>query len=451
MYYHILIVFMKNKLKETKYELDINSLSDVIDSVVIPFMKKESFWFNGSQIQANDITFLQIKKSDMTFKEYKRTKPVTHVGELLFKYEDDFSDDITNKTFRKAERLIGNKLSAKQAYGFNLNPGGINIVTAKNPSFTSSTQKHLKRLLSGSIQQDDKPKGTAVLIQDNNTTSESGEVKVYYHILIQNKKNKTMYEYDIKKLQDVLDNVVIPYLEKKPFSFSGYKLSEEVIERLVIRESNQDTSSFVKEQNNMPGAFPLTRKEHIMNEEKDYSQDITRQVIKLAEKELNKSSEEFNTQQIQQVEEIDNNKVFIVHGHDDFAKTEVEAFIRRIGLEPIIIHQQANRGQTIIEKIEAHSDVKFGIVLYTPCDLGAAKADATNDNFKPRARQNVVFEHGYLIGKIGRENVAALVKEEVETPNDISGVVYIKMDSYQRWHMDLAKELKSAGCNVDLI
>ena len=182
---------MKNKLKETKYELDINSLSDVIDSVVIPFMKKESFWFNGSQIQANDITFLQIKRSDMTFKEYKRTKPVTHIGELLFKYEDDFSDDITNKTFRKAERLIGNKLSAKQAYGFNLKPEGISIVTAKNPSFTSSTQGRVKSLLSGAIQQDDKPKGTAGLIQDNSTTSESGEVKVYYHILIQNNKNES--------------------------------------------------------------------------------------------------------------------------------------------------------------------------------------------------------------------------------------------------------------------
>jgi predicted nucleotide-binding protein len=442
---------MKNKLKETKYELDINSLSDVIDSVVIPFMKKESFWFNGSQIQANDITFLQIKRSDMTFKEYKRTKPVTHIGELLFKYEDDFSDDITNKTFRKAERLIGNKLSAKQAYGFNLKPEGISIVTAKNPSFTSSTQGRVKSLLSGAIQQDDKPKGTAGLIQDNSTTSESGEVKVYYHILIQNNKNEKMYEFDIESFREVLDNVVIPYLKRIPFLFSGYYLSEEVIERFVIRQSKQSTSSFVEEQNNRPNSFPLTRKEHIMNEEKDYSHDITRQAIRLAEKELEKNFQGLNNQEVNPVRQIDNNKVFIVHGHDDFAKTEVEAFIRRIGLEPIIIHQQANRGQTIIEKIESHSDVKFGIVLYTPCDQGAAQAEAKQGYFRARARQNVVFEHGYLIGKIGRENVAALVKEEVETPNDISGVVYIKMDSHQRWHLDLAKELKSAGCNINLI
>lgn len=69
---------------------------------------------------------------------------------------------------------------------------------------------------------------------------------------------------------------------------------------------------------------------------------------------------------------------------------------------------------------------------------------------KPRARQNVIFEHGYLIGKIGRNNVCALIKEELEKPNDISGVVYITMDSYNAWHLALAKEMKSAGYDIDM-
>ncbi|HEF1899654.1 TIR domain-containing protein [Bacillus cereus group sp. MYBK108-1] len=84
-------------------------------------------------------------------------------------------------------------------------------------------------------------------------------------------------------------------------------------------------------------------------------------------------------------------------------------------------------GKTIIEKIESYSNVGFGVVLYTPCDLGSKVGEEKNLN--PQARQNVVFEHEFLIGKIGRENVATLVKDTVETPNDVSGVVYISMGS----------------------
>ena len=87
-------------------------------------------------------------------------------------------------------------------------------------------------------------------------------------------------------------------------------------------------------------------------------------------------------------------------------------------------------------------------MLYTPCDLGASQKQ--KDQLKARARQNVVFEHGYLIGKIGRENVCALVKGDIETPNDISGVVYIKMDEGDGWKLAVAKEMKKSGYDVDL-
>ncbi|WP_254520366.1 TIR domain-containing protein [Bacillus cereus] len=85
-------------------------------------------------------------------------------------------------------------------------------------------------------------------------------------------------------------------------------------------------------------------------------------------------------------------------------------------MKPIILHEQASGGTTIIEKIENNTDVGFGIVLYTACDLGKAK----NDELQKRARQNVVFEHGYLIAKLGRSNVCALVKDNIEKPNDTS-------------------------------
>lgn len=141
-------------------------------------------------------------------------------------------------------------------------------------------------------------------------------------------------------------------------------------------------------------------------------------------------------------------QVFIVHGHNEEVKIKVARFIEKLGFEPIILHEQASSGSTIIEKIEEYSNVGFGIVLYTPCDIGGKQTDSPE--LKSRARQNVVFEHGYLIGKIGRNNVCALVQGEIETPNDISGVVYVSMDKADAWHIQIARELKHSGYNVDM-
>ena len=154
------------------------------------------------------------------------------------------------------------------------------------------------------------------------------------------------------------------------------------------------------------------------------------------------------SEQIKLKPTISSNQIFIVHGHDDSAQLAVARFIEKLKLEPIILHEQPNGGRTIIEKIETFSNVKFGIVLYTPCDLGAVK-DQKN-NLQPRARQNVIFEHGYLTGKLGRENVCALVKGNIETPNDISGVVYIAMDDKNGWEIKVAKELRNAGYSIDM-
>lgn len=146
------------------------------------------------------------------------------------------------------------------------------------------------------------------------------------------------------------------------------------------------------------------------------------------------------------ISDVDSNKVFIVHGHDNAAKESVVRFLEKIDMEAIILHEQADKGKTIIEKIEEYTDVAFAIVLYTPCDLGRAKNESKD---KMRARQNVVFEHGYLIGKLGRNRVCALVKDNVETPGDISGVVYKKMDDNKAWMYEIYKEMKAAGIQID--
>ena len=123
----------------------------------------------------------------------------------------------------------------------------------------------------------------------------------------------------------------------------------------------------------------------------------------------------------------------------------MELFLRRVGLDPVILCNKPNGGLTIIEKIEEYTDVAFALVLYTGCDEGKLKNDV---ELKPRARQNVVFEHGYLIQKLGRERVAALVEDGVETPGDVSGVLYISLSDTD-WERKVLRELVNCGLNVD--
>ncbi|WP_448145375.1 TIR domain-containing protein [Pseudomonas silesiensis] len=141
--------------------------------------------------------------------------------------------------------------------------------------------------------------------------------------------------------------------------------------------------------------------------------------------------------------------VFIVHGRDNEAKLDVSRFIERLGLKAIILHEQANSGMTIIEKIEHYAgEADFALVLYTPCDQGRGYHESKTPP-KDRARQNVVFEHGYLMAKLGRENVCALVKGTIETPNDISGVVYVSLDQSGAWQKEIVKELRACGYTID--
>ncbi len=136
----------------------------------------------------------------------------------------------------------------------------------------------------------------------------------------------------------------------------------------------------------------------------------------------------------------DTKKVFIVHGHDGEALQGVARFIGDIGLTPIILHEQVNKGKTIIEKIERNADVGFAVVLLTPDDM------LTDKDSKPvsRARQNVILELGYFLGGLGRDKVCVLKKGGVEMPSDFEGVVWVELDKYNGWQIQLIKELKAA-------
>jgi predicted nucleotide-binding protein len=141
-------------------------------------------------------------------------------------------------------------------------------------------------------------------------------------------------------------------------------------------------------------------------------------------------------------------KVFIVHGHDGSTKLEVAEFIQRItGERPVILHEQPSYGSsTVIEKFEANAaEAGFAVILLTADDIGGVNGAAEQ---RPRARQNVVLEFGYFMGKLGRGRVVALYEKDVELPSDVAGVLYMPLS--ENWKVDLAKELHAAEIDIDL-
>lgn len=143
--------------------------------------------------------------------------------------------------------------------------------------------------------------------------------------------------------------------------------------------------------------------------------------------------------------------IFIVHGHDGELKNELARFLQRLEFNPIILHEPADRGQIILQKLQYEGKkVGYAFILHTPDDEGRrrnGKADLL-----PRSRQNVVFEHGMFIGQFTHSRVCAIVKEGVEIPSDLSGVIYKRIPSdgnLDSIAFQLVQELRAAGYVID--
>lgn len=136
------------------------------------------------------------------------------------------------------------------------------------------------------------------------------------------------------------------------------------------------------------------------------------------------------------------NRVFIVHGQNDTARSAVVSFLSRVGLNGIVLHDQPNMGRHLLTKfIEEAELVTFAIVLMTDDDVGSLKGH----KLAPRARQNVILELGYFLSHLGQERVCALITPGLDTPSDFDGIVYIRMDDDGRWEAELERELLAAG------
>jgi predicted nucleotide-binding protein len=137
-------------------------------------------------------------------------------------------------------------------------------------------------------------------------------------------------------------------------------------------------------------------------------------------------------------------EIFIVHGHThrDAVARVVE---RATGREAIILQEQPDVGSsTVIEKLEREAlRAGYAVVILAGDDEG--KLRTSHSHPQPRARQNVVAELGYFIGKLGRSRVKALYETGVELPSDFTGVTYIELDTNDAWRGKLTSELHAMG------
>ncbi len=301
---------------------------------------------------------------------------------------------------------------------------------------------------------------------------------MYYHVRITQKSNRS---HDETKLdfseEQIRERIIEPYEQSEPIIINGKTIPSEDIERIRISRSSNDSRQLIARAKAEEAASPIA----IIGgpsfewQAADLADDVTDQMIlgppgwrvpktksKLkAEPRANtsgivrKSKTRKNTSRTEALENRvrSRQKVFVVHGHDHALKSDVEIFLGEIGLEPIVLHREADQGQTVIEKFEHYSDVDYVIVLLTPDDVGCSAIEFANADktLEYRARQNVVFELGFFAGRLGRHKVCCIYKAGVVLPSDLSGFVYKEIRvSVEEVGYSLIKEFKAAGLEIQV-
>lgn len=252
----------------------------------------------------------------------------------------------------------------------------------------------------------------------------------YYHISILWGK---VYHYEKDRDEGAVRGISENYNGGKKFLFDGRWISPIDIEAIHIFATESPSEKL------LASVFSLHKRE------------VTRNWIY-------KSPQMVPDDKSKQPQEAPRKSVFIVHGRDHKPMKELKTMILEFGLNPIVLHEQPGGSRTIVEKLEKYSDVGYTFVILTPDDRGGTykgkvpvlgALELENTGF--RARQNVILEFGYFIGKLGRERVCCLHKGNVELPSDMYGIVYIPFEeSVEEIRLKVMKELKEAGYEIKI-
>ncbi|HDR7903184.1 TPA: nucleotide-binding protein [Bacillus cereus] len=277
---------------------------------------------------------------------------------------------------------------------------------------------------------------------------------MYYHVRIDLKDNTQEGRYNITK-EELENRFLNPYDSGDPIVLNGRTLELSEISRISINvsqnENELESQKIQIEYEDQRSDILMFNLSPLEWRAAERLKDVTDAFITGAPGQKNNKSTQATTQK----KTLNKQKAFIVHGHDTHMKQELEIFLHSIDIEPIVLHRQADEGLTIIEKFEKHSDVQYAFVLLTPDDIGTPidqfdeKSPLTNYEF--RARQNVIFELGYFIGKLGRGKVCTLYKEGITLPSDIQGLVYKKINErIEEVGFPIIQELKKAGLSPQI-
>lgn len=271
-----------------------------------------------------------------------------------------------------------------------------------------------------------------------------------YNVLIEKNDAKqkpfSIYAFDLEK-SFLIEKIMKPYLIGDNFIVDGYTLNKSNVNRLKILKTNENINSLVsKAQHSLStGILMVISKNDILSDYR-YAIDVTQSIYD----ELQKSFDSIDKEKEKLANTSNSNYIFVVHGHNMNRVNEMESFIRSIDYEPIVLFKEADHGQTIIEKIETFANKAcYAIILYTKCDYGYSVGDEKNKKY--RARQSVVFEHGYLMKKLGRDRICVIVDgDDIEIPGDISGIIYLNMDNAGYLKFKLAQNMNSVGLKIDM-
>ncbi len=262
-----------------------------------------------------------------------------------------------------------------------------------------------------------------------------------------------MKEKIIAKLKEIK-------FQLKPLNNSYYVFENKTLNSLIdrtvalIKEQFGDNSNYIKRLDDIKkDVLVLVRESHL-----ECFKNLIDEIIDLIEitavKEERKINQRIvlpNQLEFKKETKTKNSNIFIVHGHNEAMRLAVARMLEKLELKPIILHEQTNKGSTIIEKFIANSDVGFAVVLLSADDKGYSIKEGSK-KAKKRARQNVIFELGYFIAKLGRNKVVALVDGtcDFELPSDYHGIIYITYDGDNgKWKNEVIKELKGCGYTID--
>ncbi|MGN0700497.1 MAG: TIR domain-containing protein [Oscillospiraceae bacterium] len=252
-----------------------------------------------------------------------------------------------------------------------------------------------------------------------------------------------MSDYDtLKKLYDEIDNLIISRVSSDNPNFTTWHTKVERFLKRAYGEHSEERENFL-DTSFTPIVYSLYDSDSEFIDSCANGLISTKAVFEVYLEELKESEDMPQTQVSQNDEYRDYSKVFIVHGHDEALKEAVARLVEKQSIIPIVLNEQANRGQTIIEKLEGYSNVGGAICLFTPDDEGHKKNTPT---MGPRARQNVVFETGYFMGKLGRDKIVIISESDVELPSDMSGIVYTDAGD---WKIKILRELEEMGYKID--